>query len=58
MKDWFEFITLILEMVLMFIVGLILLAIVIFTVLALIAFAISIPLGAGILIGKVILTIL
>lgn len=57
MKDGLEFIGLILEMVLAVIVGIILLAIVVFITLALIAFAISIPLGAGILIGKAILII-
>lgn len=58
MKDWLEFITIIGEMILMFIVGLILSAIVVFIALGLMAFAVSIPLGAGVLIGNIILTLI
>lgn len=58
MKDWLEFIGLIFEMALDFIVGVILFSIVVFVVLGLIAFVISISLCAGILIGKAILTIM
>lgn len=42
----------------MFIVGLILSAIVVFIALGLMAFAVSIPLGAGVLIGNIILTLI